>query len=66
MIDWNTIYSAMKVQLIEFAKGEMSGRQLYKHAVKIGLGPQVRPLVRSGVDRARTIAKSALRRRNAI
>jgi hypothetical protein len=66
MVNWELIVPVMKNELTQFVKGEMSGQNLYKMAVKKNLGPEVRLLVRPGVDRARDLTRKALSRRSLV
>jgi hypothetical protein len=65
-INWDLIVETMKSDLIDFASGQMSSHNFYKIAVLNGIGPEVRSLVRPGAERARKMAKDALRRRSVV
>lgn len=65
-VNWDLIVSTMKNELIDFASGQMSSHNFYKIAVGFGIGPEVRSLVRPGAERARKMAKDALRRRSVV
>lgn len=65
-INWDIVVPVLKKELTQFCAGELSGRQLYAKAQSKNVGPEVRALIRPGVDRARSITKSALRRRSLV
>lgn len=64
MVNWEIIVPVMRNELINFSNGELSGRKLYQQAIKKHVGPEVRDLIRPGVDRARVLTKKALKRRS--
>jgi len=66
MTNWNAIIEEVgKDNLVNFVKGELSGSHLYDLARGTEVSGQVRNLVRTGgVQRARKIAREALRRRS--
>ena len=66
LVNWDLIVGVMQTELVQFASGQLSSHNLYKIAVGRGIGPEVRQLVRPGADRARKIAKEALRRRSVV
>lgn len=63
MMNWEILIPVMRLELQNFAEGNLSGQNLYKAALKKHVGPEVRQLIRPGVARARKITKAALRRR---
>lgn len=63
---WNNIIPEIRIELQKFVNRELSAENLYKVAVSKGIGPELRPLIRSGADRGRRIAREALRRRNLL
>lgn len=65
-VNWDMIIPPLKRSLIAFANGQLSGRQLYDDSKAVGVSPEVRSLVRSGVSRARSLSQKALRRRSLI
>lgn len=65
-MNWTKIVPQMTNELQAFVNGELSAKSLYRTAVSLNLGPEIRPLVRSGADRARKVAREALRRRNLL
>ena len=65
-MNWEKIVSSMSSDLNLFVSRKLSAENLYKSAVSKGIGPELRPLVRSGADRGRKIAREALRRRNLL
>ncbi len=69
MTDWNAILSNRKnVSLArQFATGSITGREFYSHFAGTDTGGEVRSLLRTGgVNRARTLTRKALNRRNVI
>lgn len=65
-MNWEKIVPQLSSQLKLFVNRELSAENLYKAAVLRGIGPELRPLIRSGADRGRKIAREALRRRNLL
>jgi len=65
-VNWETIVPSLSRQLVEFANEELSARKLYEEAKKYGVSPEVRSLVRPGVNRARELTRKALRRRSLL
>ena len=66
MLNWSKIVPVMSNDLQDFVAKKLSAENLYKKAVLVGIGSEVRPLVRAGADRGRRAAREALRRRNLI
>lgn len=62
-IDWDSLMTKDKFGVVEFARGELSGRGLYDYHVNTPTGGIVRNLLRSGVNRARVLARKAAYRR---
>ena len=62
-VAWNLLFPVMQTSLFKFASGEVSGRALYSEALRKNVGPEVRRLLRPGVNRARALARKALSRR---
>lgn len=65
--DWNSILSNRKnvTAAKSFATGGLSGSDFYSHFAGTESGGEVRTLLRNGgVDRARTLTRKALNRRN--
>lgn len=65
-MNWKTLIPALSTDLNLFVSRKLSAENLYKVAVSRGVGPELRPLIRSGADRGRRIAREALRRRNLL
>ena len=65
-MNWNKILPHLSSHLKLFVNRELSAENLYRAAVLKGIGPELRPLIRSGADRGRRIAREALRRRNLL
>lgn len=65
-MNWNKVLSKMTSDVQAFVNRELSAKNLYKTAIIKGVGPELRPLIRSGADRGRKIARQALRRRNLL
>lgn len=65
-MNWEKIIAVMSSDVKLFVSRELSAKNLYKSAVSNGIGPELRPLIRSGADRGRKIAREALRRRNLL
>ena len=66
-MNWNKIISVMpKSTLTSFVFGDTSAKDLYSMAIAQGIGPEVRPMIRSGAARARKITREALRRRGLL
>jgi hypothetical protein len=66
MINWDELLANLPVDAVQsFARGNVSGRQLYDMARNTPVGGQVRNLLRrkTGVDGARGATRKALRRR---
>jgi hypothetical protein len=66
VVNWNVIVEAMKGDLIDFVNYEMSAETFYKISVSLGIGPEVRKLIKLGADRARKNGREALRRRSIL
>ncbi len=66
--DWNTVLSNRKnVSMAKrFANGNLTGRDFYSHFANTSTGGEVRTLLRGGVDRARTLTRKALTRRELV
>ena len=65
-VNWDVVVSSMKQDLLKFVRRELSSHNLYKKAVSLGIGSEVRRLVRPSAERARKITREALRRRNIV
>lgn len=65
-MNWSKLVPSMRNELKLFVNRKLSGEALYSKAVTLGLGSEVRPMIRQGVDRGRKIAREALRRRNLL
>lgn len=65
-MNWTKIVPQMTDELRNFVNGNLSGDKLYATAVSRNLGPEIRPLIRNGVDRGRKVTREALRRRNLL
>lgn len=65
-MNWEKITSVMSNELNLFVNKELSAKNLYKEAVKKGIGAEVRPLDRSCPTRGRKNAREALRRRKLL
>jgi hypothetical protein len=65
-MNWNVLVIKMSADLKNFVNGRETLTGLYKKAIKLDLGPELRPLVRGGVERARKVTKLALKRRNLV
>ena len=65
-MNWEKIVPQITQELQNFVNHQLSAENLYKTAVAKGIGPELRPLIRSGADRGRKIAREALRRRNLL
>jgi len=65
-MNWNKIVPQITLELQAFVNNKLSAENLYKNAVSIGIGPEIRPLVRNGAQRGRKVAREALRRRNLL
>lgn len=66
MLNWSKIVSVMPNSLRSFVQNELSAENLYKEAVNLGVGPELRPLIRGGASKGRKVAREALRRRNLL
>jgi len=66
MVNWEILVPVLKTDLQNFVDGSISGTALYKLAIKKNVGPEVRQLVRPGVDRARKLTRMALRRHSKV
>lgn len=66
MLNWSKIVPVMSDDLKAFVNQGLSAENLYKIAVSKGVGPELRPLIRSGASRGRRVAREALRRRNVV
>lgn len=67
--DWNAVLSNRTnvVTVQNFADGNLSGREFYSRFANTSSGGVVRSLLRThGVDRARTLARKALSRRELV
>ena len=56
----------MDVTTVDFALGDISGREFYLSAQEAGCGGEARNLIRPGVVRARQLARKALLRRGML
>lgn len=65
-VNWSVLTSVLSSQLRDFANEVLSARQLYEVAKLKNVGPEVRNLIRPGVNRARALTRKALRRRNLL
>lgn len=65
-MNWKKIVPVISSDLQMFVNRKLSAKNLYKIAVNKGIGPELRPLIRSGADRGRRVAREALRRRNLL
>lgn len=65
-MNWNVVVPNLTSELQNFVEGTVSGKQLYASAIQKSLGPEVRPLIRGGVVRARKVTREALRRRGLL
>lgn len=65
-MNWTKVVPQMTNELNSFANKQLSAENLYKVAVARGVGPEVRPLVKRGAQRARKATREALRRRNLL
>lgn len=62
-MNWTRLINKNKQAVVNFAKGEVSGRDFYNTYFR-GTPNEARQLVRErGVDESRTLARKALRRR---
>ena len=68
MTNWDSVLSNNKNVNVfrSFAQGDLSGRELYSKFANTQNGGVVRDLLRSGVDRARTLTRKALYRRDFV
>lgn len=66
-INWTSILQSIYTsELKAFASGKMSGKELYRLSIDLGMkcSPEVRKLLReNGVEKARRLARKALSRR---
>lgn len=65
-VNWAVLTSVLTGPLRDFANEVLSARALYELAKGKKVGPEVRSLIRPGVDRARVLTRKALRRRNLL
>lgn len=64
VINWTGLIDNMESDVLSFARGTLSGRQLYRAAQNNNVGGSVRNLLRNrGVSQARSLARKALGRR---
>ena len=68
MTNWDSVLSNNKNVNVfrSFAQGDLRGRELYSKFANTQNGGVVRDLLRSGVDRARTLTRKALYRRDFV
>lgn len=66
MVKWNDVIEITGIQpIVEFASNKLSGKKFEKMVRFTDISGSVRNLIReNGVNKARNIARKALRRRN--
>jgi hypothetical protein len=64
MVNWNSLLKSQRLNVEDFASGNLSARELTRAVVHTNVAGEVRRLLRNnGVDKARRLARKALERR---